>query len=68
MYLLKYDSVHGTWGPSVEVEGTSIVVKEGTRTVAIPYSNIAKPAEVRQPSREGDSVCLWGGGRRAPAL
>ncbi|KAG2496542.1 hypothetical protein HYH03_005365 [Edaphochlamys debaryana] len=38
-YLIKYDSVHGTWGPDVSVDGSTIVVKEGDRVVRIPYTN-----------------------------
>lgn len=38
-YLIKYDSVHGTWGPSVTCEGGCIVIQEGERKLAVPYSN-----------------------------
>ncbi|GFR40367.1 hypothetical protein Agub_g915 [Astrephomene gubernaculifera] len=38
-YLLKYDSVHGTWGPEVSVDGNCIVVREGDREERIPYTN-----------------------------
>ncbi|PNW81397.1 hypothetical protein CHLRE_07g354200v5 [Chlamydomonas reinhardtii] len=38
-YLIKYDSVHGTWGPDVSVDGNCIVVKEGDRVDRIPYTN-----------------------------
>jgi glyceraldehyde 3-phosphate dehydrogenase len=26
VHLIKFDSIHGTWGPSVEVEGDEIVI------------------------------------------
>ncbi|KXZ56078.1 hypothetical protein GPECTOR_2g960 [Gonium pectorale] len=38
-YLLKYDSVHGTWGPDVSVDGNHIVIKDGDRVDRIPYTN-----------------------------
>ena len=44
-YLLKYDSVHGTWGPDVEVEGDEIVITDGARTARLTYS--------RSPTIEG---------------
>ncbi|GFH18575.1 Gp_dh_N domain-containing protein, partial [Haematococcus lacustris] len=44
-YLIKYDSVHGTWGPSVSVEGSTLVIREGDRSVAVAYTKQSKPAE-----------------------
>jgi glyceraldehyde 3-phosphate dehydrogenase len=38
-YLLKYDSVHGTWGPEVEAKDGHIVITEGQRVARVPYSN-----------------------------
>jgi glyceraldehyde-3-phosphate dehydrogenase/erythrose-4-phosphate dehydrogenase len=46
-YLIKYDSVHGTFSPSVTVENDHIVISQGDRTLKIPYTHISKPAEVR---------------------
>eukprot|EP00798_Chlamydomonas_sp_ICE-L_P007409 gene7409-537_t len=37
-YLIKYDSVHGTWRPSVTVEGNNVIITEGERSLTIPYS------------------------------
>ncbi|KAL6750910.1 glyceraldehyde 3-phosphate dehydrogenase [Haematococcus lacustris] len=45
-YLIKYDSVHGTWGPSVSVEGSTLVIREGDRSVAVAYTKQSKPAEL----------------------
>ncbi|KAG2481834.1 hypothetical protein HYH03_019197, partial [Edaphochlamys debaryana] len=45
-YLIKYDSVHGTWGPDVSVDGSTIVVKEGDRVVRIPTPT-ARPSRGR---------------------
>ncbi|PNH11055.1 Glyceraldehyde-3-phosphate dehydrogenase 3 [Tetrabaena socialis] len=41
-YLIKYDSVHGTFGPDVSVEGSTIVIKDGERVERIPYTNTEK--------------------------
>ncbi|GLI67847.1 hypothetical protein VaNZ11_012137 [Volvox africanus] len=39
-YLLKYDSVHGTWAPDVSVEGNNtIVITDGDRVDRIPYTS-----------------------------
>lgn len=45
-YLIKYDSVHGTWGPSVKAEGSVIVITEGDRRVEVAYSKTRVPAEL----------------------
>ncbi len=70
-YLIKYDSVHGTWPVQVRAEGGSIVFTEGARTLTVPYSKVAKPAEVRAlffcvrfPSWE--AAARWGIARLRP--
>ncbi|CAL8460499.1 g28 [Coccomyxa elongata] len=45
-YLLKYDSVHGTWGPSVKVMGDGLVIEEGESAVRVSYSSFKTPDEV----------------------
>lgn len=42
-YLLKYDSVHGTWPCKVEVEGTNIILSQGSRREVVPYTCKNKP-------------------------
>ncbi|KAL4451734.1 hypothetical protein ABPG75_007396 [Micractinium tetrahymenae] len=46
-YLLKFDSVHGTWGPEVEAEGGKIVItrKDGSQAV-VGYSEESDPAKL----------------------
>jgi glyceraldehyde-3-phosphate dehydrogenase/erythrose-4-phosphate dehydrogenase len=46
-YLIKFDSIHGTWGPSVEVEGDEIVISEGDRTVRIAVTQLSDHTQVR---------------------
>jgi glyceraldehyde 3-phosphate dehydrogenase len=40
-YLLKYDSVHGTWGVDVRAEGGDIVFTAGVREVRVPFTRHA---------------------------
>lgn len=37
-YLIKYDSVHGTWGPTVTAVGDKVVITDGNRTLAVQYT------------------------------
>ncbi|KAK9830553.1 hypothetical protein WJX72_012427 [[Myrmecia] bisecta] len=45
-YLLKYDSVHGTWGPDVTVEGGNMVVTEGSRRLCVSFTALSQPGQV----------------------
>mmetsp|Transcript_11540 Transcript_11540/g.20490 ORF Transcript_11540/g.20490 Transcript_11540/m.20490 type:complete len:347 (-) Transcript_11540:727-1767(-) len=47
-YLMKYDSVHGTWAPRVEVQGLDIVITDtkSGRQLVVPCSRQSKPSEV----------------------
>ncbi len=45
-YLIKFDSVHGTWGPEVTVAGSNITITAGDRTLVVPYTAIRKPEQV----------------------
>jgi len=47
-YLLKYDSVHGTWVGDVEVNGRNIVVNYKGKTTTISYTAISEI-----------SKCVW---------
>lgn len=47
-YLIKYDSVHGTWRCTVDVKDGAVVITDGARTVTVPYSNKKNPADVRR--------------------
>jgi hypothetical protein len=47
-YLLKFDSVHGTWSADVAVENGSIVITEGQRREVIGYSCCDTPSKVRR--------------------
>ncbi|KAF5830329.1 hypothetical protein DUNSADRAFT_14740 [Dunaliella salina] len=42
-YLIKYDSVHGTWPVKVEIEGTNVVLSQGSRREVVPYTCENKP-------------------------
>lgn len=44
-YLLQFDSIHGTWGPKVEVEGDIITITEGERTVRIAVTQNSDPKQ-----------------------
>merc|ERR1712130_828734 len=45
-YLLKYDSVHGTWVGDVEVNGRNIVVNYKGKTTTISYTAISEISKV----------------------
>ncbi|KAL4421151.1 hypothetical protein ABPG77_000786 [Micractinium sp. CCAP 211/92] len=46
-YLLKFDSVHGTWGPEVEAEdGKIVITREDGSLAAIGYSEESDPAKL----------------------
>ncbi|CAG9464202.1 unnamed protein product [Pedinophyceae sp. YPF-701] len=45
-YLLKFDSVHGTWGPEVEDEGGCMVIKDGDRVAKVTYTTANSPGGV----------------------
>jgi glyceraldehyde 3-phosphate dehydrogenase len=67
-YLLKYDSVHGTWGPDVDVVNDTITIsrKDGSKHT-ITYSDVKSPAEaVAHPawtSHGGIDIVLEGSGQ-----
>jgi hypothetical protein len=46
-YLIKFDSVHGTWAPNVEAEGGQLVITQGERKVVVGYTGTRDPAQVR---------------------
>jgi glyceraldehyde 3-phosphate dehydrogenase len=43
-YLLKFDSVHGTWLHEASAEGEVIVLRGAGREVRVPYSRTSEPA------------------------
>ena len=45
-YLLKYDSVHGTFGPEVDVEDGAMVIRDGERVSRVTYSTSPTPGGV----------------------
>lgn len=51
--------VHGTWAPKVTVEGDKIVISEAARTVSIPYTAHAKPADVGAMPNILFLACCW---------
>lgn len=66
-YLLKYDSVHGTWAPDVDVVNDTIIItrKDGSKHT-ITYSTVKSPAEVvahpAWTSHGGIDIVLEGSG------
>jgi len=46
-YLIQYDSIHGTWGPTVKLEGSEVVITDGDRVVRVAITSTPKPSEVR---------------------
>jgi len=52
-YLIKYDSVHGTWAPKVEASDGRITISDGPRSVSVPYSN---SKTIQDISYEGTGV------------
>jgi glyceraldehyde 3-phosphate dehydrogenase len=46
-YLLKYDSIHGTWGPSVTFADGHITITDGSRSVEIAVTSTPNVSEVR---------------------
>jgi glyceraldehyde 3-phosphate dehydrogenase len=40
-YLLKYDSIHGTWAPEVEFADGFITISDGARSVKVACSQEA---------------------------
>ena len=48
-YLLKFDSIHGTWKPDVTYADGFITVTEGDRSVKIAATREPVPAKVRRP-------------------
>jgi Glyceraldehyde 3-phosphate dehydrogenase, NAD binding domain len=57
-YLIKYDSIHGTWGPTVEYADGFITVTEGSRSAKIAVSQEADPRKVRRRRRARACVPL----------
>jgi len=46
-YLLRYDSVHGTWRSRVKAEAKDkIVITDGDRTQTVVYSDHSNPADI----------------------
>ena len=50
-YLIKYDSIHGTWGPSVEYDapGKQVIITDGDRVAKVAITREADPAKVPLP-------------------
>jgi hypothetical protein len=46
-YLIKYDSIHGTWGPEVEYRDGYVIITEGERSVKIAISQEKDASKVR---------------------
>ena len=46
-YLIKYDSIHGTWGPEVEYSGGFVTITEGDRSIKIAISQEQDASKVR---------------------
>lgn len=55
-YLLKFDSVHGTWYPDVRVDQGAILVRFNDKERRITYSLSAKPSEVPWEERQVEIV------------
>ena len=49
-YLIKYDSVHGTWRPEVKAVDGKIVITDGARELTVAYSNCSNLDAVRTVS------------------
>lgn len=47
-YLIKYDSIHGTWGPNVEYDEAArqVVITDGDRVAKIPITREADLCKV----------------------
>lgn len=55
-YLLKYDSVHGTFPYDVRVDGTNIVITLPDREVVVPYTCCADNAQLNYEGLNVDMV------------
>jgi glyceraldehyde 3-phosphate dehydrogenase len=45
-YLIKYDSIHGTWEPTVKYSDGFITITSGDRSVHVPCTRTADPSQV----------------------
>ena len=45
-YLIKYDSIHGTWAPEVEYADGFVTISQGERSVKIACSSERDPGKV----------------------
>ncbi|MEO0407337.1 MAG: ArsJ-associated glyceraldehyde-3-phosphate dehydrogenase [Cyanobacteria bacterium P01_A01_bin.135] len=64
-HLLKFDSVHGRWGPAVEVAGSDRLTIDGT---PLSFSEYATPGEVPWDELGVDIVLECSGKFRTPEL
>lgn len=55
-YLIKYDSVHGTWRPEVKAVDKKVVITDGDRVLEVPYTNCA---DVNAVSVTTWRSCKW---------
>ncbi|EFN55997.1 hypothetical protein CHLNCDRAFT_145382 [Chlorella variabilis] len=56
-YLIKYDSVHGTWEHEVEaVDGKIVITRKDGSQAVITYSEAKSPAEASSPPVEWGSL------------
>lgn len=46
-YLIKYDSIHGTWAPEVEYADGFVTISQGERSVKIACSSEPDASKVR---------------------
>lgn len=52
-YLIKYDSIHGTWAPEVEYADGFVTITQGDRTVKIACSSEPDASKVRASATSG---------------
>ncbi|GBF99581.1 glyceraldehyde-3-phosphate dehydrogenase [Raphidocelis subcapitata] len=59
-YLIKFDSVHGTWAHDVTVDGGAVVVKTAAgRVVRIPCTQHPKPSELAPALKAAHAAQVW---------
>ena len=62
-YLIKYDSIHGTWGPSVEYADGFITIEDGSRSVKIACAQAQDPTQARSLNCRTCTLCRLLGAR-----
>lgn len=70
-YLIKYDSIHGTWRPEVEYSDGKITITDGSRSVSIAVSqekDVSKVRDLLRVAHRVPMVVQHGAGRLSRPL